>query len=129
MNCSFACEKALPENPVAAIAATANAKVVRFMDCLLLAKFVRNLFPPREQEYSRSHSTDNSRLGSVRERPKPQFFLGDLPSPRQPVRLDDQEEHDQAAEDDQLDVRLHRVGDLDPEPLREPAEQQAEEDR
>jgi hypothetical protein len=42
MNCSFACEKALPENPVAAIAATASAKVVCFMDCLLLAIFIKN---------------------------------------------------------------------------------------
>jgi len=49
--------------------------------------------------------------GSMRERPQPQLFLRDLPDPREAVRLDDQEEDDQAAEDHQLDVRRDAAGD------------------
>src|SRR5690242_21427368 len=50
---------------------------------------------------------------SVRERPEPQLLLGDLPEAREPVRLRDQEEDDEAAEDHQLDLLLegHRHRD------------------
>ena len=41
---------------------------------------------------------------SVRERPEAELLLSDLPEPREAVRLDDQEEDDQRAEDDQLEV-------------------------
>src|ERR1041385_6225867 len=34
----------------------------------------------------------------IRKRPHPQFLLSDLPQPRQPGRLDDQEEQDQRAD-------------------------------
>ena len=45
---------------------------------------------------------------SVRERPQPELLLGDLPEPREPVRLDDQEEDDEPAEDHQLDLLQQR---------------------
>ena len=37
-------------------------------------------------------------------RPHPQFLLRDLPQPREAVRLDDQEEDDQRADDHELQV-------------------------
>src|SRR5215470_14873789 len=43
---------------------------------------------------------------SVRERPQPQFLLGDLPEPRETVRLHDQKEDDQCPEHHQLDLLL-----------------------
>src|SRR4029453_11225819 len=42
---------------------------------------------------------------STRERPEPQLLLPDRPQPREAVRLDDQEKHDECAEDHGLDVR------------------------
>src|SRR5260221_14141061 len=51
----------------------------------------------------------------MRERPEPQLLLGDLPQPGQAVRLDDQEEDDQAAEDDGLGVGHERVRYLYPQ--------------
>src|SRR5574337_86059 len=44
----------------------------------------------------------------VGKRPESQLFLCDLPKPRQPVRLDDEEEDDQAAEDHRLQLFLQR---------------------
>src|SRR3954464_894727 len=46
---------------------------------------------------------------SIRERPHPQFLLADLPQASEPVRLDDQKENNQRADDDVLQV-LHRCG-------------------
>src|SRR5260221_11329478 len=40
----------------------------------------------------------------MRERPEPQLFLADLPQPREPARLDDQKETDQAAEDHVFEI-------------------------
>src|SRR5215510_3325287 len=42
----------------------------------------------------------------VRKRPKTKLFLRDLPEPREAVRLRDQEEDDETAEDHQLDLLL-----------------------
>src|SRR6267142_6023690 len=50
----------------------------------------------------------SSSLLSVRERPQPQFLLGDLPEPRQPLGFHDQKEDDESAEDHQLDLLLQR---------------------
>src|SRR5512139_3682359 len=50
---------------------------------------------------------------SVRERPQPQLLLADRPQPRQAVRLDDQEEDDQRAEDHELGVGDRGGADLD----------------
>src|SRR5260221_12727176 len=44
-------------------------------------------------------------LGLMRKRPETQLLLPDGPQPGQPVRLDDQEKHDQRAEDHELDMR------------------------
>src|SRR5271166_986676 len=41
---------------------------------------------------------------SMRERPEPQLLLADRPKSRQTVRLDDQEEDDQRAEDHRLQI-------------------------
>src|SRR5262245_44744436 len=51
--------------------------------------------------------------GSMRKRPKTKLLLRDLPEPREPVRLHDQEEDDETAEDHQLDLLLqgHRDGE------------------
>src|SRR3982751_5740983 len=59
-------------------------------------------------------------LWLMRERPQTQLFLSDGPEAGQAVRLDDQEEHDQRAEDHDLEVRnggggkrnAHRRGKL-----------------
>src|SRR5262245_34721242 len=53
--------------------------------------------------------------GSIRERPKPELFLGDGPQPGEAVRLHDQEEHDQEAEQHELDVRDCRRRQADAE--------------
>src|SRR5262245_3937477 len=45
---------------------------------------------------------------SVRERPEPQLLLRDLPEPRESVRLDHEEENDQATEHHELDLLLQR---------------------
>ena len=48
----------------------------------------------------------------MRERPQPQLLLAGRPQPRQAVRLDDQEEDDQRAEDHELEVRGGRVTEI-----------------
>src|SRR5688500_19025730 len=56
----------------------------------------------------------------VRERPQSELLLRDLPQPREPVGLDDQEEEDEPTEHHQLDlfgeghgqVQSHGVGDV-----------------
>src|SRR5215831_20525949 len=45
----------------------------------------------------------------VGERPHPQFLLANLPQPGKPGRFDDQKQHDQCADDHELDV-LNRRG-------------------
>src|SRR6476619_491390 len=60
-------------------------------------------------------------LASVRERPQPQLVLGDLPQACESVRLDDQEEDDQAAKGHQLEVRNRALGDVQTQvPVEEP---------
>src|SRR6266576_619788 len=66
---------------------------------------------------------------SIRERPQPHFFLGDLPDPRQPVRLDDQEENDQPAEYHQLEVRPEAAGNVEMQCVVEEGDADAERDR
>src|SRR5262245_51201337 len=56
--------------------------------------------------------------GSVRKRPQPQLLLRDLPEPREPVRLDDEEEHDQRAEDHELELLGQRDRQLDAHRVR-----------
>src|SRR5438477_7856536 len=55
---------------------------------------------------------------SVREGPQPQFFLADLPEPREAVRLHDQEEDDQRAEHHQLDLLLQGDRQSQPQVVR-----------
>src|SRR5216683_1813651 len=56
---------------------------------------------------------------SMREGPEPELFLRNRPQTREPVGLDDQEEHDQGAKDHRFEVRYRGRADL-------PAEQRAE---
>src|ERR1700741_2002582 len=65
----------------------------------------------------------------MRERPQPHLLLGDLPEAGKAGGLHDQEEDDQAAEDDELQVGDHGVRDLEPGGMRDPARDQVEEDR
>src|SRR5581483_4084944 len=60
---------------------------------------------------------------SVRERPPPQLLLRELPQPRQPARLDGQEEQDEAAEHHQLDLLLEGDRQAEAEPARHVGEQ------
>src|SRR5438874_10773699 len=55
---------------------------------------------------------------SVRKRPEPELFLGDLPQTRESVRLDDQEQDDEAAEHHELDLLLQRDGHGDMQQVR-----------
>src|SRR5664279_230208 len=50
---------------------------------------------------------------SMRKRPQPELFLGDLPKPCQTVRFDDEEKYDQAAKDHQFKIRRHAAGDAE----------------
>src|SRR3546814_4948566 len=70
------------------------------------------LFPVR---LAPSPFGDQRALPSVGERPQPELLLGDLPEPRQAVRLDDKEEDDQGAEHHEFQVRDDLDGDLQPE--------------
>src|SRR5271165_7065126 len=54
------------------------------------------------------------RSASMRERPEPQLLLADRPQPRQAVRLDDQEEDDQRAEDHRLQIGHQIDRNLEP---------------
>src|SRR5258708_2049843 len=47
----------------------------------------------------------------MREGPQPQLLLADLPEPGEAARLDDEEEYDEAAEDDLLQVGHEIDGD------------------
>src|SRR5687767_8154734 len=67
--------------------------------------------PPQERGVSIARSI----AWSMRERPQPQLLLGDLPEAGKAVRLDDEEEDDEPAEDDELQVGHRGVRDLDPE--------------
>src|SRR5262245_17710796 len=50
---------------------------------------------------------------SMRKRPQAKLFLRDLPQSREPVRLHDQEEDDERAEDHQLELFLQRHRQLE----------------
>src|SRR5712691_12026066 len=54
--------------------------------------------------YSPNCRAWENRPGSVRERPQPQLFLGDLPQARKAQRLDDEEKDDERTEQDQGQV-------------------------
>src|SRR3546814_12099450 len=69
------------------------------------------LFPVR---LAPSPFGDQRALPSVGERPQPELLLGDLPEPRQAVRLDEKEEDDQGAEHHEFKVRDDHDGDLQP---------------
>ena len=56
------------------------------------------VIPPRRPSSARRRELGQC-APSVGKRPHPQFLLPDLPQPRQAVRLDDQEEDDQRADD------------------------------
>src|SRR5882757_11084817 len=66
---------------------------------------------------------------SVREGPEAQLFLGDRPQTREPVGLDDQEEHDQGAKDHRFEVRYRGRADLPAEQRAERRQRLVEEDR
>src|SRR3989454_2275171 len=59
---------------------------------------------------------------SMGEWPESQLLLRDLPEPGQAVRLDDQEEEDQSAEDHQLDLLLERNRKPEPDRVRRVAQ-------
>src|SRR5262249_61208697 len=65
---------------------------------------------------------------SVRERPEPQLLLRDLPEPRQSVRLDHEEENDQAAEHHELDLLLQRHRQYEPDHVRHVGEEDRDQD-
>src|SRR5437660_11103158 len=67
-------------------------------------------------------------LRSVGKRPEPQLLFRDLPEPRQPARLDDQKEDDQAAEHHQLDLLLERYRKPEPERVGRVAEDDRDQD-
>src|SRR5574343_718693 len=67
--------------------------------------------------------------GLVREGPQAQLFLGDLPQTGQPVRLNDQEEHDQRTEHQDLDVRHGGAGKRQAEQVGNERQGNIEEDR
>src|SRR5690348_2577238 len=84
-DCSF-CASAVEAKAAAATPKAASSDAVRFMTVLLLK---RRLFRYAER----------SLLPLMRERPEAKLLLKDLPQAGEPVRLDDEEEDDQAAED------------------------------
>src|SRR5438132_13147152 len=65
---------------------------------------------------------------SMRERAQAQLPIGEVADPGEALRLDDQEEDDQPAEDDRLQVRHDGVRDLDAEELVDPARGEIEKD-
>src|SRR5947209_3894161 len=65
---------------------------------------------------------------SVGKRPEPQLLFGDLPEPRQPARLDDEKDDDQAAEHHQLDLLLERYRKPEPERVGRVAEDDRDQD-
>src|SRR5687768_7524111 len=80
--------------------------------------------PPQERGVSIARSI----AWSMRERPQPQLLLGDLPEAGKAVRLDDEEEDDEPAEDDELQVGHRGVRDLDSDGVRQPPRSEVEED-
>src|SRR5260370_18743452 len=62
------------------------------------------------------------------ERPQPELFLGDLPQPRQPVRLDDEKEDDEPAEDHALEVGQDIDWHREPEPQPGAVEEEGQQD-
>src|SRR4029453_11533006 len=61
--------------------------------------------------------------GLMRKRPQAELLLGDLPEPREAVRLHDQEEEDEAAEDHHLDLLHERHRQVDPQRVRRVGEE------
>src|SRR5439155_10627053 len=56
---------------------------------------------------------------SMRERPEPQLFPEDRPQARQPLRLDDQEKHNERAKAHKFEMRDHRRRERDAEDARQ----------
>src|SRR5580693_3798394 len=106
MNCSFWAD--------AAVAAPRSARLIRadwnaFMDCLLGKKGSIAGRPSRigdrgpgvneaRTAYPRCAAYLCRIAASMRKGPQAEFFLADLPQPREAVRFDDQEKNDQTAE-------------------------------
>src|SRR5262245_65573272 len=115
MNCSFWAMAGAANAALASAAAPANRKSLVFIIDLprndrtpgahrrssCVEVFASKLLPT-------GHAAMERDSGSIRERPQPELFFRDRPQPGEPVRLDDQEEHDQGAEQHELDVRDRR---------------------
>src|SRR5450830_959326 len=63
------------------------------------------------------------------ERPQAQLLLGNLAQARQPMRLNNQEENDQPAEQHELDMRHRRIGERQVQERRQRWQHVVEEDR
>src|SRR5688572_2473613 len=99
-NCSLAWACAAPLTATeAAVASAAHSRPA------LALRFIS--IPPPEKRPSMI-------APSVRERPEPQLLLADRPQAGQPVRLQDQENHDQGAENHEFHVRGGGGRDRDP---------------
>src|SRR5918996_4465239 len=110
MNCSPTASdsEAIPADKPVATARPASAVFLRLMVCSL--NRVGRASPPCPS-HCLHHSTANRcrptrwcAAASIWKRPAAQLLLSDLPQPGEPVRLDDQEEDDQSAEDHELDM-------------------------
>src|SRR5215469_2756066 len=118
MNCSFC---ATAEVAIPASARPSRAALIAFMSVLLRGKpclskrnegsichnrpLVNNRPCPRAT-WSRARQLHvYCNAPSMREGPKAQLLLADLPQARQPMRLDHEKEDDEPAKDHQLDVR------------------------
>src|SRR6185436_18645138 len=108
MKISLACAAASCAMPSAPATAIASAAAWVLIECLML-------LPPLM-------------CGSVRKRPQPQLLLPDRPEPREAVRLDDEEEDDEGAENHDFDVRDHRGGQRHAQPRRQLVQHQRQDD-
>src|SRR3954471_24850909 len=70
-----------------------------------LRRFINNMSASRGGMSTRRCVNESVLGNSVRKRPEPQLLFRGRPQPRQAVRLDDQEEDDQRAEDHQFEMR------------------------
>src|SRR6185295_1667986 len=102
MNCSFCANAALAP---ASSTTPSRADLIAFMFVLLRSGCAVEMIPPP----GRRHACCNAK--SVGKRPQAELFLRDLPEPREAMRLDDQEEDDEPAEDHQLEIRDRALGD------------------
>src|ERR671931_606992 len=121
MNCSFWAEAGIASATPPSAAARARAR------CF-------SIVPPPADLARESAAADVpllpllcSRFGrpSIRERPQPELFFPDRPQPGEPVRLHDQEEYDEGAEQHEFDMRDRRRRQADSQEAR----QLIEEDR